>query len=90
MIASINAFLLSIPQLTGQEAFVAAVLTFAVLLLFHTFCSAVETSLYCIRIHRYEKAILAAKDCDKLCVRPPFCLWSKFKLSQFRGDKVET
>lgn len=40
------------------------------------------TLFYCIRMRSYERAILSAKDCKMLVVRPPFRLWKNFSVSE--------
>lgn len=43
---------------------------------------ALATLCYIVRMKAYERAILSAKDCKMLCIRPPFRLWKKFTVSE--------
>lgn len=80
----VSDFLANFPEVLNSDAFVCVLSVFLCAMFWHTFCCAIDTALYCIRMHFYERAILAAKDCEKLCVRPPRRLWDKFVLS--KGD----
>lgn len=54
------------------------------------FSNALSTAFYCIRMKAYEKAILSAKDCEKLVVRPPFRLFKKFSVSEVSENAENT